>query len=629
MKYTNELERLYSTHVGKVTDKWTSYIQEYDNLFREYKNNKIDLLEIGIQNGGSLEIWSKYFPKARNIIGCDINEKCENLLYEGNEIKVVVGDIAKDNTKKEILDRCSSFEIIIDDGSHISSDIIKTFTKYFNTLKKGGIYVAEDLHCSYWKNYEGGLYHPTSSISFFKRIIDIVNKRNWGIEISERLYLESFSDIIDSDFDYLSLQEIDSISFYDSLCVIKKKKNIGINKNIRIVSGRYAPITPDPSDLNGQEITPEDQNDNYWSTIKTSDDKELQKYRELYLKSQSTNESLIEIIDNITNSRSWKATAPIRKVLAILRSEHHEDNKNAKLLLKILTTLASIKPNSSYLMPDPYEHKVYEKQFVKRNICIFAHFNPNNTVTNGVLHYLKNINENNFEIIFISSSDINIDDIDRLKKFCNYIITKRNVGYDFGSWKVGIDFLNKANINPDHLLLCNDSVYGPIYRLDDIFDQYSSSNLDMYGLTDSYEISYHIQSYFMIFGKRVLNLPAWRDFWANLKAYHKKVDLIRDCEVGLSKLVINNCLTLGAYCDCDKIARSAILKNHPYKYILSNERAYNITHLLWDEMIENHGFPFLKKELLEKNPLKIKNIDLVEKFFLENDFGFNKIEDIK
>ena len=57
------LFELYREHQGKVSDKWSIYLSEYDRLFSSYRDRPVRMLEIGIQNGGSLEIWSKYFPE--------------------------------------------------------------------------------------------------------------------------------------------------------------------------------------------------------------------------------------------------------------------------------------------------------------------------------------------------------------------------------------------------------------------------------------------------------------------------------------------------------------------------------------------------------------------------------------
>ena len=157
------LEKLYAEHVGKVSDKWSLYFNEYDRILDEYRNKPVRLLEIGIQNGGSLEIWSKYFPNAEKLVGCDINPDCARLSYEDPRIAVVVGDVNSDASQAAVLGHGLYFDVIIDDGSHRSSDIVKTFARYFPHLADGGVFIVEDLHCSYWQEFEGGLFDPFSS----------------------------------------------------------------------------------------------------------------------------------------------------------------------------------------------------------------------------------------------------------------------------------------------------------------------------------------------------------------------------------------------------------------------------------------------------------------------------------
>lgn len=59
------LKQLYALHTGKVSDKWSSYLDAYENILSKYRHKPINLLEVGVQNGGSLEIWAKYFPYAK------------------------------------------------------------------------------------------------------------------------------------------------------------------------------------------------------------------------------------------------------------------------------------------------------------------------------------------------------------------------------------------------------------------------------------------------------------------------------------------------------------------------------------------------------------------------------------
>lgn len=222
MANTLTLKQLHQEHKGKVSDKWPLYINEYDRLFSCYRDLEIRLLEIGTQNGGSLEIWAKYFSNAKQIVGCDINQKCEQLRYKDNHVAVVVCDANSNECEQRILQHSPAFDIIIDDGSHKTSDIVRSFARYFPRLNDGGIYIAEDLHCSYWYHFEGGLHNPFSSIAFFKRLSDIVNYEHWRNNKSRNNLLNDFELTYGVGFNDVDLARVHSVEFINSLCVIRK-----------------------------------------------------------------------------------------------------------------------------------------------------------------------------------------------------------------------------------------------------------------------------------------------------------------------------------------------------------------------------------------------------------------------
>lgn len=260
------LPQLYAEHTGKVSDKWSSYLIEYDRLFADYCQKAISLLEIGIQNGGSLEIWSKYFSNASALIGCDVNPDCARLSYDDSRIEVIIGDANDPDVHKRVCQRSPAFDIIIDDGSHMSKDIIKSFALYFPLIVDGGVFIAEDLHCSYWEQFEGGLHNPYSSLAFFKRLGDIVNYEHWRNNKSRKILLKEFMTRFDVDFLEDDLAGIHSIEFVNSLCIIKKlspEKNL-IGK--RIIAGSETCTTAEESNLNAtsiQDITIDISDDEY------------------------------------------------------------------------------------------------------------------------------------------------------------------------------------------------------------------------------------------------------------------------------------------------------------------------------------------------------------------------------
>ena len=176
------LSTLFAEHHGKVIDKWSIYLTEYERLFNPYRQRPLSMLEIGIQNGGSLEIWSKYFANAKKLVGCDINPDCAKLEFDDPRIALVVLNANTDEAEQQIAAHSPEFDLIIDDGSHHSGDIVRSFDRYFPRLKNEGLFVAEDLHCSYWQDFEGGIYQPYSSMAFFKLLADTINHEHWGID---------------------------------------------------------------------------------------------------------------------------------------------------------------------------------------------------------------------------------------------------------------------------------------------------------------------------------------------------------------------------------------------------------------------------------------------------------------
>ncbi|PKN89126.1 MAG: hypothetical protein CVU51_01920 [Deltaproteobacteria bacterium HGW-Deltaproteobacteria-1] len=205
-----------------MSDKWSLYLTEYDRLLDEYRDEPVTLLEIGIQNGGSLEIWSKYFRNHQALVGCDINPECANLRYEDPHIRVIVGDASASDTRDRITGHASQFNIIIDDGSHRSSDMIKAFCLYFPLLASGGTYIVEDIHCSYWESFEGGLDNPFSAVTFFKRLANIPSYENWIIPKTRVDNLRGFFWKYDCRVDEECLSQIQSVEFLNSVCVVRK-----------------------------------------------------------------------------------------------------------------------------------------------------------------------------------------------------------------------------------------------------------------------------------------------------------------------------------------------------------------------------------------------------------------------
>ncbi|MES2878237.1 MAG: class I SAM-dependent methyltransferase [Pseudomonadota bacterium] len=329
------LKQLYRLHNGKVSIKWEYYLSEYDRIFSKIRDQPVRILEIGVQNGGSLEIWGKYFEKGEAFIGCDINHRCSMLEYEDDRISVVIGDVNNESIQREIIKKATSFDVVVDDGSHVSSDIIKSFLNYFEYLDVGGIYIIEDMHASYWQEYQGGLYFPYSSMSFFKRMADIINHKSWKTSKSIDKYLEKIFQHLSMSPAVELLASIHSVEFVNSMCIIRKDKAENNELGNIFVAGEDDLITPGCK-KSGVNIVFPDQSENPWSNLVEAPD---ESYESNILKIKRMEISLHECekliahlnreslnlkfrINAIQNSTSWRLTKPLRYLKRIVSKIH-------------------------------------------------------------------------------------------------------------------------------------------------------------------------------------------------------------------------------------------------------------------------------------------------------------------
>jgi hypothetical protein len=276
------LQQLYAEHDGKVSDKWSLYLAEYERIFAPYRDRPVRILEIGIENGGSLELWSKYFWNASKIVGCDINRDCAQLQYDDPRISIVVGNTNRERTRRRILQHCNGFDIIIDDASHQSKDIICSFANYFPCLSDGGLYVVEDLHCSYWQEFTGGLYHPGSSLAFFKLLVDVVNREHWGLDKARSELMLHLEEHYQLHFTEALLRKVHSLEFLNSLCFIKKQDDQNNVLGPRVVSGRTEAIAPIRL-LNGTRSAQPDQRGNKWTRPQNIDERTVLRAERLHV----------------------------------------------------------------------------------------------------------------------------------------------------------------------------------------------------------------------------------------------------------------------------------------------------------------------------------------------------------
>jgi len=143
MKTLNEIYLNYKSPEGHG-DKGTAhtYIDEYEKLLDKYRENST-VLEIGICEGESLKMWNEYFVNSE-VYGIDITDFYIKDLINENKYNIIIGDASSNDILNQLNNL--TFDVIIDDGSHLINDQINSFNILKNKMKPNGIYIIEDVN---------------------------------------------------------------------------------------------------------------------------------------------------------------------------------------------------------------------------------------------------------------------------------------------------------------------------------------------------------------------------------------------------------------------------------------------------------------------------------------------------
>lgn len=141
----NDLRRFFeSRYEGNGIWKWDHYFEAYDRHFSKFRGTAVNILEIGIYSGGSLEMWLDYFGDQATIYGVDLVPEC--VTYESERVKVFIGDQSNLAFWEHFVSVTPQMDIVIDDGSHKPRHQRRSFDMLWPHVRPGGVYVCEDVH---------------------------------------------------------------------------------------------------------------------------------------------------------------------------------------------------------------------------------------------------------------------------------------------------------------------------------------------------------------------------------------------------------------------------------------------------------------------------------------------------
>jgi len=254
-------------------------------------------------------------------------------------------------------------------------------------------------------------------------------------------------------------------------------------------------------------------------------------------------------------------------------------------------------------------------------ILFYVHYNKKNLISPHVKYQIDKIRPIFKSIVFISNSKLTREDKIKLESICDKVIERQNYGFDFAAWRDGISYLGwKKLMKYDSMTLMNDTTFGPIYSLKYVYEKMEEKKINFWGITDhayskngmpgdNSEIPYHIQSYMIVYDKKMIQSEIFQKFWHNVKNYTDINLVIKNYETKLTGLFNNAGFT------SDVFFRTIEYSNN------HNITIHNYAELLPKILLKNKT-PLLKIKSFQHIPIKI-----IFKFINKTDYPTHLIKD--
>lgn len=221
-----EYEFMDQLALSAGTDKSSSfhnYTKIYSKFFAHLKEKPIKFLEIGIFFGNSVRLWENYFSQAElHFMDVDL----DRVQYHSPRANYHCVDQAKKLELENFVNKVGGeFDVILDDGGHTMEQQLVSFDVLFPHVKKGGMYIIEDLHTSYWSPHGGfgdqnnPKSGPGTCSEFLKGLVDDVNFVGAKTSCGDH---EKITPKILSELKKYQ-KEVESIHFYSCVCVVVKQ----------------------------------------------------------------------------------------------------------------------------------------------------------------------------------------------------------------------------------------------------------------------------------------------------------------------------------------------------------------------------------------------------------------------
>lgn len=217
------LEQLFDRGTGGRCFKWRHYFEIYERYLSRYRGTACTYLEIGVAQGGSLDIFQEYLGPDARIVGVDINPECKKQERPG--VEILIGDQGDGDFMARSVVPTGPFDIILDDGGHIPDQQLVSFFSLFPHLKDGGLYIVEDLHSTFWLGGQASRF-GINFYDFARGLTEKLSLYHVDERLMERYQLPYEQRASAVTFQNFAITDIFGIHFYDSVIVFEKRKRL-------------------------------------------------------------------------------------------------------------------------------------------------------------------------------------------------------------------------------------------------------------------------------------------------------------------------------------------------------------------------------------------------------------------
>jgi lipopolysaccharide biosynthesis protein len=200
----------------------------------------------------------------------------------------------------------------------------------------------------------------------------------------------------------------------------------------------------------------------------------------------------------------------------------------------------------------------------KKRLSLFVHHEASGQISGADMYYLTQLKAISADVVFISNSDLSAAQLKRVEPLTSKIVSRKNVGFDFGAWRDALNAVGWDRMGTyDEIVFANNSCFGPVFPMEKMFSTMQKSEANFWAVTDfpdspqspraeaaalkDQHIPAHLQSYFMVFDRKVVASSEFRDFWSSVIDVTDILDVIALYETQLTGILLRGGFKCGSY----------------------------------------------------------------------------------